>query len=288
MPGRHLPLHPAASRPGLLIAHASLMLVLSLSSAGCEVDPYRPRTDSVLDYLRGPSPQYAAEMAVDPYDADRRYRGTILLASASFAGEKVYMDLFRKYTADQDSAVRSAAARALANHGEPDDAAFLIPLLNDEDEIVRREAARGLQRLHHPPAIPALIDKLRTTPQQGTEFPPEDDTQVRAEAALALGQYANPAVIEALIAALDDPQLAVNRSALMSLRTLTGQDLGYSQTEWTLWKRENQARVLLGQAVFIYPGYQRSLRWFENIPFYPKPQFEPSGVPVGFPLPGAP
>ena len=70
-----------------------------------------------------------------------------------------------------------------------------------------------------------------------------------------------------------------------SLRTLTGQDLGYSRTTWTLWLRE-QASPLQGQSVFIYPGYQRPPQWIEFIPFVPKAPFEPSGVPVGYPLPG--
>jgi HEAT repeats/PBS lyase HEAT-like repeat len=252
--------------------------------AGCEADPYRPKSDSILDYLQGPTPQYAAEMAVDKYDADRRYRGTVLLASASFAGEKVYMELFRSYTRDEDAAVRGAAARAIGNHGTPEDATYLISMLDDENEIVRREAARGLQRLHNPGAIDPLKRKLDTAREAGLGSKPEDDAQVRAEAALALGQYGKVDVIEVLIASLDDPQLAVNRSSLASLRTLTGQDLGFSRAAWTLWMDE-QKSPLLGRAVFVYRGYQRRLKWYEYIPFVRKPQFESAGVPAGYPLP---
>lgn len=250
---------------------------------GCKSDPYRPPAESILDYLAGPSPLYAAQLATDAYDADKRYRGTLLLAGASFAKEEVYLELFRAYTKDEDSAVRGAAARALANLGGADDAKYLIPLLDDEDPIVRREAARGLQRLHNPDAIAPLIAKI--TPKGDVGIVLEDDAQVRAEAALALGQYATPMVIEALITSLDDPQLAVNRGSLASLRTLTGQDLGYSRTEWTLWLRE-QAAPMQGQSVFVFPGYQRPRLWIEYIPFVPKAPFEPSGVPVGYPLPG--
>jgi HEAT repeat protein len=263
-----------------------LLALGTMGLAACEADPYRPRSDSLLDYLRGPSPTLAAEMATDPYDADRRYRGTILLAGASFAGEDVYMRLFRSYTTDKDSAVRGAAARAVANHGTPEDASYLIALLDDEDVIVRREAARGLQRLHNPASIEPLISTLSMNSGLESGAAPEDDTQVRAEAALALGQYASTAVIEALIASLDDPQLAVNRNSLSALRTLTGQDLGYSRTAWTLWVREQRA-PLLGQAVFIYPGYQRQLKWYEHLPFVSKPHLESSGIPAGFPLPGS-
>lgn len=250
---------------------------------GCKNDPYRPPAESILDYLAGPSPLYAAQLATDAYDADKRYRGTLLLAGASFAKEEVYLELFRAYTKDEDSAVRGAAARALANLGTADDATHLIALLNDEDPIVRREAARGLQRLHNAAAVTPLIAKI--TPQGEAGLLLEEDAQVRAEAAVALGQYATPAVVEALITSLDDPQLAVNRGSLSSLRTLTGQDLGYSRTAWTLWLRE-QTAPLQGQSVFIFPGYQRPALWIEYIPFVPKAPYEPSGVPTGYPLPG--
>lgn len=253
------------------------------AAGGCKNDPYRPPSDSIIDYLAGPSPLYAAQLATDAYDADKRYRGTLLLAGASFAKEEVYLELFRAYTKDEDSAVRGAAARALANLGTAQDATHLIPLLDDEDAIVRREAARGLQRLYNVAAISPLIVKL--TPQGEAGVLVEEDAQVRAEAAVALGQYATPAVIEALITSLDDPQLAVNRGSLASLRTLTGQDLGYSRTAWTLWLRE-QAAPLHGQSVFVYPGYQRPKRWIEFIPFVPQAPYEPSGVPTGYPLPG--
>lgn len=258
--------------------------VLAASTmSGCKNDPYRPPSDSIIDYLAGPSPLYAAQLATDAYDADKRYRGTLLLAGASFAKEEVYLELFRAYTKDEDSAVRGAAARALANLGTAEDATHLITLLHDEDPIVRREAARGLQRLHNASAVATLIAKI--TPQGEAGVLLEEDAQVRAEAAVALGQYATPAVVEALIASLDDPQLAVNRGSLSSLRTLTGQDLGYSRTAWTLWLRE-QAAPLQGQSVFVFPGYQRPQLWIEYIPFVPKAPYEPSGVPTGYPLPG--
>lgn len=264
----------------------ALFVGATVGLAGCESDPYRPTSNSILDYLSGPSPKLAAEMATDPYDADRRYRGTVLLAGATFAGEEVYMNLFRSYTNDKDSAVRGAAARAIANHGSPEDATYLITLLNDEDVIVRREAARGLQRLHNPAAIEALIKKISTTQKADGGLVLEDDSLVRAEAAMALGQYASTAVIEALIASLDDPELAVNRGSLSALRTLTGQDLGYSRTSWTLWLR-GQRTPFLGQAVFVYPAYQRDSHWYEHVPFVRKPTMETPGVPAGYPMPGS-
>lgn len=276
-----------STRRGTLPWHAVpllLALVLPLLQ-GCESDPYRPTSNSILDYLAGPSPRFAAQMATDKYDADRRYRGTIMLAGATFAGEPVYMDLFRKYTTDPDSAVRGAAARAIAMHGAPEDATYIIALLKDDDVIVRREAARGLQRLYNVAAVSPLIETLGASVGSESAKRTESDPQVRAEAAMALGQYALSSVLEALVTSLDDPQLAVNRASLASLKTLTGQDLGYSRTAWTLWLRE-QREPLLGRAVFMYPAYRRDLKWYEHIPFVHPPQMETSGIPIGFPMPG--
>ena len=88
---------------------------------------------------------------------------------------------------------------------------------------------RALQRLHSPAAIPALVKLV--------EEPNEPEAMVRAAAADALGQYADARVLEALIAALRDRDLAVNEAARRSLQTLTGQDFGQNFRAWVAWRR---------------------------------------------------
>jgi HEAT repeat protein len=244
--------------------------------AGCQDMELRPGARSLTEALKPTTPLEAAQMALDPFDADRRYRGTLLLARARFANEPVYLELFEDHAADPDPAVRAAALGALSANAPPDKAGVLIKALDDEDPQVRREAALGLQRLHHRDAVGPLIQRL--------DAEHEPDAQVRAEAAQTLGQFAEPRVLQALIAALDDPQLAVDRNAAQSLRTLTGQDFGMSRAAWARWA-EDAGRPFAAQAVYMYPGYERSRRWFEYVPFVPRPVTEVPGVPRGLALP---
>jgi hypothetical protein len=264
----------------LLVLGGAIALV-----QGCELN-LRPGAEGIFDALDTQrSPAQLAAMALDPYDANSRYIGTLGLANMWFAGEPLYIRLFADNIRDPDPAVRGAAARGLANHGEPSHAPLLVAALTDNDAGVRLEAARGLQRLHNPAAIDALLVAAREpllgrdgrTIQQG-----ELDAEVRAEAAIALGQYAQTRVLQSLIAAVDDSNLTVNRSALTSLKTLTGQDFGYSRAGWLTWLSSTQ-HPFAGRGEYVYPVFQRRPRFYEYLPFVPPPPNETPAAPAGMP-----
>jgi hypothetical protein len=231
-----------------------------------------PGATSILSIWREPTPEEAARWSTDPYDAELRYRGTLLLANAPFAGEPIYVQLFTDNVEDEDSGVRLAATRGLANHAGPAGVPLIVERLKDDEELVRLEAARGLQRVHNPEAIPALIAAMT----EATEV----SAAVRAEAALALAHYPEPRVVEALIANLDDPALAVNRSTRASLRILTGQDFGDSRRAWTQWYRGSED-LFAAQSTFTYPIFERDKFWYEYLPFWPPPPNEPPATPAG-------
>jgi hypothetical protein len=253
----------------------ALLLLTALPLGGCDTQgTMRKGADSVLDIFKPPTPAEAAEMALDPYDAERRYKGTLLLANATFAGEPIYMKLFTDNLGDEDPGVRQAAVRAIANHAPPADATLILPGLADKDKGVRREAAKGLQRLHNRDAVDALIKSLKPEHEQ--------EPAVRAEAAGALAQYAQTRVVQALIAALSDPQLSVNRRALDSLRTLTGQDFGLDRRAWLAWADEAR-EPFAARAAYFYPVFRREKLWWEHLPFIPPPPNEASALPAGFP-----
>jgi hypothetical protein len=259
------------SRQGMALALAGL-----LSLAGCDAPQLdmKPGANSVFDTFAGPTPSEAAAWAIDPYDPNNRYRGTLLLAGAPFAGEPVYMALFRDNAKDTDPGVRAAAVRAIAIHGQPEDAGILVERLKDSDISVRVEAARGLQRLHYPASVDALLETL--------DAEKEPEYEVRLESALALGQYAENKVVEQLITALGDPNLAVNRNTLFSLRCLTGQDFQYDQKAWLLWYK-GTTQVFAAQGGYMYPAFSRDKAWWEYLPFVSPPPNEPTSVPVGLP-----
>lgn len=322
---------------------AGLIALLACSLLGaCE--NARPGTQSILE-LANPqlAPGELAAMALDPYDANRRYLGTIGLAAEPFAREPIYLRLFTDNAKDEDPLVRQAAMRGLSLHGRPEHVPILVDGLSDDHVEVRLEAARGLQRIHDASAVPALLSAMRepdvnrqraivraaartaapakaetkpvakadpkpekepedkptsaaadakpdakagTKPEARAATISEEDPRVRAEAAHALGQYAEPRVLQALIAGLDDVDLSVNRSSQSALRTLTGQDFGLDRVEWLAWVRAQDAAKtdpFRGRSAYLYPVFNREKRIYEYIPFVPPPPNEVPSTPAGMP-----
>lgn len=213
-------------------------------------------------------------MATDRYDANRRYRGTILLANATFAGETPYIALFEERSSDLDPGVRTAGIRGLANHGSAEHAPILIAALEDPDSLVRLEAARALQRVYSDSAVLPLINRL------SRDNEPEPD--IRAEVARALGQYPRTIVVDSLINALDEYDLTIAYSAMLSLRSLTGQDFGLDRAAWKNWFEDADNAFAMRQP-YKYPVFQRDRHLIEWIPVFPPPPNEAPGFPVGYP-----
>jgi hypothetical protein len=256
-------------------------LLLALAPlAGCDNFEQARGAESIFEAVapQGRSPGQFAQMAMDQYDPNARYVGTAALAGAFFANEPAYVALFEDNADDEDPSVRAVAIRGLANHGEPRHAPMLAAALTDPDKLVRLEAARGLQRLHNPAVTDALLAALRPRGPAGGE----EEQEIRAEAAAALGQYADSRVIEGLIAGLRDESLAVNRASLASLRVLTGNDFGLDHAAWVEW-RASAPDLFAGRSLYLYPVFNRSRTWLEHLPFVTPPPNEVSGPPAGMP-----
>jgi hypothetical protein len=264
-------------------APALFVIAVAAALAGCSFNP-KPGAQSIFEAFQETyTPIELVEMATNPYDANSRYLGTLGLAGMPFAAEPIYVKLFEENAKDADASVRVAATRGLAMHGDPSHAPILIAALADKDRLVRIEAARGLQRLHNDAAIDPLIAAMREPDPRKPRNTAEADPEVRAQAAAALGQYPERRVLQALIAAIDDADLSVNRMALSSLRTLTGQDLGLDRPTWLAWV-EKAPDPFAGRSTYYYPAFQRNTRWFEQLPFVPRPPNERPAPPTGMPL----
>ena len=252
--------------------------------SGCALDT-KPGAESIITAFSGPTVAEAAEWSVDKYDADKRYRGTLILSNQPFAGDDLYLKLFLDNINDEDARVRSASVRAIANHGKPEQAQLLITKLKDVEAMVRKEAARGLQRLSSTDAIDPLIEISREPDVDRKDSGGEAEEAVRVEAVDALGQFPNDKVVQALVQSLADTRLAVNRSAHNSLRTLTGQDFGLDRRAWLDWYKDTKD-PFKARALYTYNVFSRGYKWWEYIPFVPKPPNETTSIPNGMILPG--
>ncbi len=273
-----------SARSLLVIAAITAPTLFAL--AGCEADSLKKveQGESVFAFLTPVSPVEAAQAMVDPYDADKRFRGTAMIAHAPFGGEDVYVKIYADHVQnDTDMGVRAVSARALGLHGKPEHAPLIAPLLKSPDRTVRLEAARALQRLHNPAVVDALVEaaaaeRLVRGPEPSRTG--EVDAQVRAEACTALGQYAQPKVLNALIDGVDDDQLVVNKAARESLKVLTGQDFGEDRRAWLTWLKGTPNPFAM-RGEYTYPAFSRDKRWFEHIPFVPPPPNEVASTPAG-------
>jgi hypothetical protein len=255
-------------------------LLCAAAVPGC-LDPatraQMAKSDSILGAIKTqPTPRDAAAWATDPYDADKKARGTTLVLNAPFGGADAWLALYREYLTDPSPGVRASAARGLGLHGSPEDVPLIVPMLKDKEKSVRLDAVKALQRLHNPVAIAPLIAAM--------DSQKEVEPDVRAEAASALGQYPENRVLGALIAALADDQLIVSNSAWSSLRTLTGNEtLSDDHKSWTNWAKDTKT-PFANQRPYYYPVFRRDAIWTDYIPIIGgKAPNEQTAQPAGMP-----
>jgi HEAT repeat protein len=110
--------------------------------------------------------------------------GSMRLAAASRAALPALSDV--------SPIIRATAAKAILSLDAEESVSSLLPLLNDKDEFVRREAAYALGLTRSRGATAALGDRLLNDKEDG----------VRAAAAVALGHIADEAAAVALVGTL--------------------------------------------------------------------------------------
>jgi hypothetical protein len=257
----------AGAASGLLLAASML-----LSMAGC--DTIAQDIDLFTKNLFPPSPSEAAEMMIDPNDPDRRRAGVTWIANSPFGGAEAYLRQYRLMVeTERDAIALAMAIRALARHGESDDATLIARQLTHPNQYVRWEAARGLQRLHNPAVVTDLLEVIRN---------PEELSDIRVAAAHALGQYPQDRVFQALIGALDARELAVNRTAAQSLSTLTGRDLGDDARDWLRWYNSVAPdERFADMREYRFTTYTRDETLLERLAFWHSPTFEQPAPPAG-------
>jgi hypothetical protein len=262
---------------------ASLALTGSLLLFVGACDTISSDLDAFTETFNPPTPAQAAAWAVDTTNPENQRRGIALLASAPWGGAEPYQQLYRLYIEEPtDPLVKSFALRALGRHGDANDAPLVAKQLESPFRLVRLEAAKALQRLHDPTVADPMWKKL---------VDQTEESEIRAELAVALGQYPTDAVFQALIAALDHRELAVNLAALDSLQTMTGKDFGLNQAEWIAWRGQGGAQapsaaIFRTDERFMYPVFRRPKGVMDYILFWVPLTFEDPGLPIGTPSTG--
>ncbi len=154
------------------------------------------------------------------------------MAKQKWGHEKPYMDAYRLAETSPSPLVRGQAMLALGTSGQADVAPDLNRGLTDPSSFVRLCAAMAAGYVDNPILIPDLIKRLQSDP----------DAQVRIYAAEALKAYKTRLVIETLINALDDQNVAIVQAAWDDLTIQTGQKFPQHSGPWELWLRQHRSQ----------------------------------------------
>jgi hypothetical protein len=137
--------------------------------------------------------------------------------------------LARQMQVEPDPLVRQSVAAAIAEFHTPMAQQVLEAGLADENENVRVACCQALGRRAEAgvldpgnTSVAALANALRS----------ESDIDVRLAAAEALGHIKSPEAIQALVAALDDRDPALQYVGVQSMKSITGQDYGPDVQAW--------------------------------------------------------
>ena len=120
-------------------------------------------------------------------------------------------DYFVSLLDHSDYVIRTRATCILVDFGGEDKIPHIAKVLkNDENELVRHEAAFSLGQMCYSSAIPPLADATLNDPSMF----------VRHEAAIALGVVGSKEAKETLEKALNDPDKPVVESAIVALSNI--------------------------------------------------------------------
>jgi hypothetical protein len=155
---------------------------------------------------------------------DHRRSGIIYLSDRSPGRHdpyaKQYLTMARS---DADPAVRSMAIRALNRARDKRAIPIFLAALDERNESVRLEGAKGLANIPDPSAVAPLIRHL--------DFA-DENVDVRVACADALRMYRTPEVAQALVRALRDRNFGIAWQARKSLQLMTGKDFRYDTAAW--------------------------------------------------------
>ena len=176
----------------------STMIAIFAEALKAEEEDTRKAAAEALGRLRDPR---AGEPLVSALKDQSVYVSRSATQALAEIGPSVYQQLVAVLS-DQDARVRRRAVEVLAKVGGDIAVEHLTAALTDEDPFVRSEASEGLTRTSDTRAVEPLISALQ-----------DIDISVRLNAADALGRIGDSRAIPPLIAALYEEEIELNRRA---------------------------------------------------------------------------
>ncbi len=168
----------------------------------------------------------AEESQYGPPPAMRREEIQALAARARKLPPTEQMQMAADFTLrmqnEVDPLVRADVVRALGSLSTENSREALRMAMGDGETSVRIAATQAWREMGGPEAAAALSEILAS----------DTDLDVRLAATRALGAIDDPAAVRGLAVALDDGNPALQRRAMESLKTASGQDLGYDVVAW--------------------------------------------------------
>jgi HEAT repeat protein len=131
--------------------------------------------------------------------------------------------------ADSAAPEKVAAVRCLGKLPSPTAVEALGLALRDSDAEVRTEACRALAGIDSPHALSLLTETVAQ----------DANVDAKLAAVRGLSKFRDPRAVQALGAALEDPDPAVQFAAMQSLESCTGEDLGQDVRRWREFARRS-------------------------------------------------
>jgi HEAT repeat protein len=150
--------------------------------------------------------------------------------SDSQARQRIVEQLVSSIRTETDSLIRAEIIRTLGDYPEPSSDAVLKAALNDPDADVRIAACEAWGKRADAQAACLLAPVLSS----------DANRDVRLAAARALGKSKDQQAVTALGDALVDSDPAMQYRAVLSLKEITGKDLGNNVDQWRQYVQQQQ------------------------------------------------
>lgn len=136
--------------------------------------------------------------------------------------QRVSLDLAKMIRGESDPIVRAQLMRTIGACNTQPAMMVVAAGVKDTDSRVRIAACDGLARRGGPEQVRLLAEVLSG----------DTDIDVRLASARALGDVKDPAAVQALAGALDDPNPALQARGMRSLEQVTQKDFGNDVAAW--------------------------------------------------------